>query len=74
MFAGKNVVVTGTLSSMTRTEAGEKIEQNGGTLQSAVGKNTSLLVAGEKAGSKLAKAQSLGIEILDEESFLALLS
>lgn len=74
VFAGKNVVVTGTLSSMTRTEAGEKIEQNGGTLQSAVGKNTSLLVAGEKAGSKLAKAQSLGIEILDEESFLALLS
>lgn len=74
IFAGKNVVVTGTLASMTRKEAGEQIEKRGGILQSAVGKNTHLLVAGEKAGSKLAKAQSLGIEILDEEAFLALLS
>lgn len=74
VFAGKNVVVTGTLASMTRKEAGEQIEKRGGILQAAVGKNTHLLVAGEKAGSKLAKAQSLGIEILDEEAFLALLS
>ena len=74
IFAGKNVVVTGTLASMTRKEAGEQIEKRGGVLQAAVGKNTHLLVAGEKAGSKLAKAQSLGIEILDEDAFLALLS
>ncbi len=74
ILAGKNVVVTGTLASMTRKEAGEQIEKRGGILQAAVGKNTHLLVAGEKAGSKLAKAQSLGIEILDEEAFLKLLS
>ncbi len=73
VFAGQNIVVTGTLSSMTRTEAGQYIEQNGGRLQSDVGKNTHLLVAGEKAGSKLAKAKALGIRVLDEEEFLSLL-
>ena len=58
---------------MARNEAKEEIEQRGGTVQSAIGKSTDLLIAGEKAGSKLAKAKALGIEILNEEAFLALL-
>ena len=69
---GKNVVVTGTLASMTRAEAGALVEKSGGTLQSAVAKSTSLLVAGEKAGSKLAKAKALGIPVLSEQEFLNL--
>ena len=73
VFAGRNIVLTGTLSSMARNEAKEEIEQRGGTVQSAIGKSTDLLIAGEKAGSKLAKAKALGIEILNEEAFLALL-
>ncbi len=72
-FAGKNVVITGTLESFTRTEASRKIEALGGNIQSAVSKSTNLLIAGESAGSKLDKAKKLGIEIIDEGKLLEML-
>ncbi len=74
IFAGKRIVLTGSLSRLTRSEAGELIERQGGTLQSAVGKNTDMVIAGQKAGSKLQKAQALGIEILEEQDFYRLLN
>ena len=72
-LAGQTFVLTGELSSMTRKEAGERIEALGGKVSSAVSKKTSCVVAGEAAGSKLRKAQELGIPVLDEAGFLALL-
>lgn len=71
VFAGENVVLTGSLSSMGRDEAQKLIEEQGGTAQSGVSSKTTLVVAGEKAGSKLEKAQKLGIPIIDEAQFLA---
>jgi DNA ligase (NAD+) len=71
VFAGKKVVLTGTLTEMTRSEAKNKIESMGGKVTSAVSAATDLLVYGEKAGSKLTKAQSLGVRVLTEEEFLA---
>lgn len=73
-FAGKTIVVTGTLEQMTRQEATEKIESMGGKAAGSVSKKTSFVVAGPGAGSKLKKAQELGIHVLTEEEFLALLS
>lgn len=73
-FAGKNIVITGTLSSMKRSAAAEAAERAGGTVQSAVAKSTDMLIAGEKAGSKLKKAKELGIQIVTEEEFLAMLT
>ena len=73
-FAGMTVVVTGTLSSMGRKEAEEAIRQAGGKAAGSVSKKTSLVVAGESAGSKLTKAQSLGVEVIGEEEFLRRLS
>ena len=70
-FSGKTVVITGTLSSYSRTEAAALIERLGGKTTSSVSKKTDLLIAGEKAGSKLAKAQKLGVEVLDEATFIA---
>lgn len=70
-FVDKKVVVTGTLSLMTRDEAKSTLKQLGAKVQSAVSKNTDILIAGEKAGSKLSKAQSLGIIILNEGEFMA---
>jgi DNA ligase (NAD+) len=70
---GKVAVITGTLSHMSRDEAKEKLQQLGVKVTGSVSKKTDFLVAGEKAGSKLAKAQSLGIEILDEEALVALI-
>ncbi len=70
---GKTFVVTGTLSRMTRDEAHERIQQHGGKTAGSVSKKTSYLVAGENAGSKLAKAQELGVPILTEDEFLAML-
>ncbi len=68
-FAGKTFVLTGTLPSFTREEASALIEQYGGKTSSSVSKKTSFVLAGEEAGSKLTKAQQLGIPILDEAAF-----
>ena len=73
-FAGKTFVLTGTLSTMERKTAQEKIESLGGKASGSVSKKTDYVVAGENAGSKLTKAQELGITILTEEEFLQLLS
>ncbi len=69
-FAGEYVVLTGSLSSMSRPEAQKLIEDAGGTAQSAVTAKTTLVVAGEKAGSKLEKAKKAGIAVVVEEEFL----
>ena len=73
VFEGKTFVVTGKLSLNTREEVQTLIEQNGGRAASSVSKKTDFLVAGEKAGSKLDKAQQLGIPVLSEEDFHKLL-
>lgn len=73
IFAGKIFVLTGTLQSMSRDEAGEKIKLMGGKTASSVSKNTSYVVAGESAGSKLVKAQNLGVIILSEDEFLSMI-
>ena len=65
-FAGEVVVLTGTLTSMKRSDAQKRIEAQGGKVTGSVSKATTLLVAGEKAGSKLTKAQELGVTIIDE--------
>ncbi|MCL6452108.1 MAG: NAD-dependent DNA ligase LigA [Alicyclobacillus sp.] len=77
-FAGKTVVLTGTLSRFDRKQASEWVEQLGGTVTGSVSKNTDILIAGEKAGSKLAKAEQLQatgapLEVWDEERFVAAL-
>ena len=72
-FAGMTVVVTGTLSSMGRSEAEEAIRDAGGKAAGSVSKKTSLVVAGEAAGSKLTKAQALGVRVIDEAEFLRML-
>ena len=71
-FAGKSVVLTGTLTKFSRTEAAELIERLGGTVSSSVSKKTDLVVAGEKAGSKLENAERLGVKVVNEEEFLRL--
>lgn len=68
-FENKTFVLTGTLSKYTRDEAGNIIEKFGGKTSSSVSKKTSYVLAGEDAGSKLTKAQSLGIEVITEEQF-----
>lgn len=70
---GKKIVLTGTLPTLSRNEAKELIEKHGGKTVSSVSKNTDYVLAGEAAGSKLTKAQELGIEILDENDFLTLI-
>ncbi len=72
-FSGESVVLTGTLTSMKRGEAQKEIEARGGAVQSSVTSKTTLVVAGEAAGSKLAKAQQLQIRIVDEATFLEML-
>ncbi len=74
VLEGKTVVVTGTLTTLKRSEIKELIENNGGKATGSVSKKTSFLVAGEAAGSKLAKAESLGVPVLTEEEFLKMLS
>ena len=68
-FAGKIFVLTGTLSKYTRNQASELILAQGGTVSSSVSKNTSYVLAGEAAGSKLTKAQSLGVAVISEDDF-----
>lgn len=74
LLAGKTFVLTGTLQNMTRDEASEKIKLLGGKTSSSVSKNTSYVIAGESAGSKLTKAQNLGVIILSENDFLTLIN
>lgn len=72
-FEGMTFVLTGTLPTMKRSEAGKIIEENGGKTSSSVSKKTTYVLAGEDAGSKLTKAQSLGINIISEQEFLDML-
>jgi len=72
---GKNFAITGTLESMSRDQAADKIRNLGGTFQSSVGKNTDYLVAAGKVGkSKLEKAEKFGTEVIEEDSFKELLN
>jgi len=73
MLQGKTFVFTGSLERFTRNEGQSLVEQHGGRASGSVSKNTDFLVAGSNAGSKLAKAQSLDIKILNEEEFLTLI-
>jgi DNA ligase (NAD+) len=70
---GLTFVLTGTFPTLSREEAKEKIEAAGGKVSGSVSKKTNYVVAGEEAGSKLTKAQELGIEIIDEAALLAML-
>ena len=70
---GKAVVLTGTLLTLSRDEAKSRVRMAGGSVASAVSKNTSYVVAGSEAGSKLADAQRLGVPVLSESDFLTLL-
>ena len=72
-FAGKTFVLTGTLSNYTRDEASALIEKYGGKASGSVSKKTSYVLAGENAGSKLTKAQELGIPVISEEEFAAMI-
>lgn len=69
IFVGKTVVLTGKLVELTRNEAKEYLEKNGAKVTGSVTSKTDLVIAGEKAGSKLAKAEQLGIEVINEEQF-----
>ena len=73
-FAGLTFVITGTLPTMGRKEAQELIELNGGKCAGSVSKKTNYLVAGEAAGSKLDKANSLGVKVITEEELLAMIN
>jgi NAD-dependent DNA ligase len=73
-FKGKIFVMTGALPKLTRQDASELIIKNGGTVSNSISKNTSFLLAGEKAGSKLVKAKDYGIEVISEEDFLKMIS
>jgi DNA ligase (NAD+) len=73
-FAGKTFVLTGTLPSMTREQATSRIESLGGNVSSSVSKKTDFVLAGAEAGSKLEKAQKLGVQIIDEAQFVRMCS
>ena len=73
-LAGKTIVVTGSLTKYSRDEIKELIEQHGGKASSSVSKKTDFVLAGEQAGSKLAKAQELGVKVINEEEFDGLIA
>ena len=73
VFAGKSFVFTGSMPTLDRDAAQEMVRERGGDVSSSVSKNTTYVVAGESAGSKLDKARSLGVEIIDEETFKKML-
>ncbi len=73
IFAGMTFVLTGTLDTLGRKEASALIEQNGGKVSGSVSKKTSVVLAGEEAGSKLEKAKTLGIRVVDEKEFMEML-
>ena len=70
---GKTCVITGTLSELGRSDAKARLQLLGAKVAGSVSKNTDFLVAGEKAGSKLTKAQELGVEIKSEQDLIALI-
>jgi DNA ligase (NAD+) len=70
VFSGESVVLTGSLTKFKRSEAQKLIETKGGVCQSSVTAKTTLVIAGEEAGSKLEKAKKLGVKIIDEEEFI----
>ena len=72
-LAGMTFVLTGTLPTLTRDEASERIKAAGGKVSGSVSGKTSFVVAGEEAGSKLTKAKALGIPVIDEETLLKML-
>jgi DNA ligase (NAD+) len=72
-LAGKTVVLTGGLTSLSRDEAKAEIERRGGKVSGSVSRKTDLVVAGEEAGTKLAKARELGVRVVDEAQFVAML-
>lgn len=72
-FAGKTVVLTGSLSLMSRDDAKARLTELGAKVAGSVSKKTDLVIAGEAAGSKLAKAQELGIAVIDEAEMIRLL-
>ena len=74
ILAGQVVVLTGTLTQMGRSEAKAALQALGAKVTGSVSKKTDLVIAGEAAGSKLAKAESLGIKVLDEAGLIALLA
>jgi DNA ligase (NAD+) len=71
-FVGKIFVLTGTLGSQSRDEAGDRIRALGGKVSGSVSKKTDYVIAGSDAGSKLTKAEALGVTVLDEAAFMAL--
>jgi len=73
-FAGKTFVVTGTLASMSRDDAKNAIRQRGGKVTGSVSGKTDYVIYGDMPGSKLDKAQKLGVELLDEEAFIKILA
>jgi len=73
VFSGEKVVLTGTLVDFKRDQAGKIITELGGEVQSSVSKTTTMVLAGENAGSKLDKAKKLGIKIIDEDTFKVLI-
>ncbi len=73
LFSGKTFVLTGTLPTLTRSEASAMIEAEGGRVSGSVSKKTDYVLAGEEAGSKLEKAQNIGVTVIDEETFMEML-